>query len=166
MDLSLKTLLKKVRTKIGITEEKINRKEKMENYKLGEVIGIGGNSKIYKVTDKKGEKYAMKIIKKDKNGRYKNEIFFHSNLENKNIIRLYDSFENQDKVFILLELCGDNLYNYKKERKLEEKEIISIFSQIVNAIYYLHRNNIVHRDIKPENIGIDENINLILFDYG
>jgi serine/threonine protein kinase len=124
----------------------------MENYKLGKIIGLGGNSKIYKACNDKGEKYAIKIMKKCKNKKYQKEISFHSKLKNENIIKFFDFFEDEIKIYIVLELCGDNLYNYKKDKKLEEKEIISIFSQVVNAIDYLHKNNIVHRDIKPENI--------------
>ena len=37
---------------------------------------------------------------------------------------------------------------------------------MVNAVYFLHQNNIIHRDIKPENILLGENDLLKLCDFG
>ena len=42
----------------------------------------------------------------------------------------------------------------------------SLFIQVVNAVYFLHKNNLIHRDIKPENILIFENNIIKLCDFG
>lgn len=41
-----------------------------------------------------------------------------------------------------------------------------IYVQVVQAVSFLHENNIIHRDIKPENILLDENLNAKLCDFG
>ena len=60
-----------------------------------------------------------------------------------------------------------NLYSLIKRRNgMNEKNAYKYFSQIVNAVYFLHKNNIIHRYIYPENIVFNENENCKLCDFG
>lgn len=45
-----------------------------------------------------------------------------------------------------------------EHKKLNEDQARYVFSQVVDAIDYLHRRGIVHRDIKDENLVIDVNL--------
>jgi len=49
--------------------------------------------------------------------------------------------------------------------RLSEATIRHLFSQLMHAICYLHRNGIVHRDIKPENVLVDRKCRVILADF-
>jgi serine/threonine protein kinase len=58
--------------------------------------------------------------------------------------------------FIQMELCRGNLGSYVKGKYdrvdfLQPLEYLSILSDIVEGISFLHEANIIHRDIKPEN---------------
>lgn len=64
---------------------------------------------------------------------------------------------------------GKSLQNYirlRKDKKLEEKECIRIYKQILDGIVYLHENNVAHRDIKLENILLNEVLEVKLIDFG
>jgi serine/threonine protein kinase len=57
--------------------------------------------------------------------------------------------------------------NIKKENpNLKNEEIKSLFLQMLDAVGYVHAQNLVHRDIKPSNFMIDKNGNVKLMDFG
>ena len=139
-------------------------------------LGAGSFGRVYLVKDNLSEKqYALKVINKRKllqtYGNCKlihNEIDIHSKLNHPNIIRLYNVSENDEEINILLEYAknGSLFSLIQKEKGFSEHRAYKYFIQIVNAVYFLHQNNIIHRDIKPENILIGENDLLKLCDFG
>lgn len=76
------------------------------------------------------------------------------NLKHKNVIRCYNSFVYDNKVYTVMELAkGGMLSSYINENGyLKEEESMRIFKQIHEAVKYIHSKNVIHRDIKPENI--------------
>jgi serine/threonine protein kinase len=76
-------------------------------------------------------------------------------------------FRDKDQLYLVLDYVeGGNLYDFMKERPLDEPTIRSIFVQMLRAVDYLHQRKIIHRDIKPENILIDSDGNYRLCDFG
>jgi 5'-AMP-activated protein kinase catalytic alpha subunit len=63
---------------------------------------------------------------------------------------------------------GGDLFQYINQKKyIDEIKASILFQQIVSAINYIHKLNIVHRDIKPENILLNNKQNVIkLVDFG
>lgn len=74
-------------------------------------------------------------------------------LDHPSILRLYDYFEDEKYVYLVLELCsGGELFDRIIANKYyNENDARIIFSQIMKAIYYCHLNGVCHRDLKPEN---------------
>jgi serine/threonine protein kinase len=67
-----------------------------------------------------------------------------------------------------MELCtaGELFYHLQNVTKFSEPHTRFYISQVVEAIDFLHQNNIMYRDLKPENCLIDLNGNLKLADFG
>lgn len=97
-----------------------------------------------------------------------NEIRIHSKLNHSHILKLEDSFEDEDCVYLLLEYCkSGELYSLIRDQgKLTEEDTKHICIQIVEGMVYLHSQGIIHRDLKLGNILISENKTIKLADFG
>ena len=89
-----------------------------------------------------------------------------------NIIKLYDVFENENYIYIIMENCsGGDLLSYFEyhEYELPESKVCEIIHKLSMAVYYLHSYGIVHRDLKPENIlmtDLSATADIRLLDFG
>ncbi|KAJ3189597.1 Serine/threonine-protein kinase Nek1, partial [Irineochytrium annulatum] len=75
-----------------------------------------------------------------------------------NVITFVDAFEFQDRLFIITDYCeGGDLHRYLRSLRenLDERDIWTIFSQVVSGIAHLHHLRILHRDVKTKNIFLD-----------
>ena len=139
-------------------------------------LGQGSFGRVFLVShNETKELYALKTIEKRKilmtYGKLDNiydEINIHSKLYHQNIINLYNVYEDEETINIIMEYAKEgNLYHLIKKEKngFSEQKSYEYFIQIINAVYYLHSNNIIHRDIKPENILIGDDNKLKLCDF-
>lgn len=89
-------------------------------------------------------------------------------VRHKNIVQLYEIIETERYIFIVMEYCdGKDFMDYIiKKSKLSEMESLKFFQELINALFYLHSQNIAHRDIKIDNMLLDKNKNLKLIDFG
>lgn len=70
-----------------------------------------------------------------------------------------------DNILFMEYVEGKTLLEYANSHSpLPESEIRTIFGQLVIAVDFLHKNQIIHRDLKCENIMIDQNKNIRLID--
>jgi len=140
-------------------------------------LGSGSFGRVFLVSHNETKKlFAQKVIDKRKllmsYGKLDiiyNEINIHSKLDHENIIKLYNFSEDNENINIIMEYAPNgNLYDLLSKEKtgFSEYQTFEYFIQVVNAVYYLHNNNIIHRDIKPENILLGENNKIKLCDFG
>eukprot|EP00826_Nyctotherus_ovalis_P046624 TRINITY_DN5292_c0_g2_i1.p1 TRINITY_DN5292_c0_g2~~TRINITY_DN5292_c0_g2_i1.p1 ORF type:complete len:270 (-),score=45.66 TRINITY_DN5292_c0_g2_i1:36-845(-) len=130
------------------------------HYVLKEQIGKGAYS-IVKMGIKKpdGTKMAIKIyeqfklLDKHKKQSTKNEIAILKKLSHPSVVKFYESIETKENLYLIFELIpGTSLCSYvysRRNKRLSEDEVKTIFIQIVSAVSYLHSKNVLHRDIKP-----------------
>ena len=124
-----------------------------------------------------GRQVAIKIINKEviegmELERIKSEIDILKIAKHPNIIKLYDVFENEKYIYIIMEYCaGGDLFNYieKRDFKIKESRAAEIVHKLCTAVYFLHQYGIIHRDLKPENIlmtDITDDADIRLVDFG
>ena len=158
------------------TEQKwIGRQFK--NYVVEELLGSGGMGISLRARDVQTNKQVvLKAFMRSLSGNalhaYDKEKRSLDRLENGHGVLIpHDRFEHEHVLFIVTEYqSGGTLRNLLNKRpRLTTNEILDIFTQIAEAVDYIHDRKIVHRDIKPENIVysiVDGKINTFITDFG
>jgi len=105
---------------------------------------------------------AIKVTLKPENGggeeaQIWEEISILRKLKHSNVISLRETFEDQDQIFVVLELCKggplfDRLLNESgKNNSLQESYFLRLIRQLADSVSYIHHRHICHRDIQPCN---------------
>jgi len=148
--------------------------DKKTQYRFGKTLGAGTYG-IVREAEQDGEKYAIKIIlKKNVKGNEKmvyDELEMLQRMQHPNIVRFHDWFESRDKYYIVTQLAtGGELFDRICEQgKFTEKDASQTIRQVLDAVDYLHYNNVVHRDLKPENLlylNTEHSSPIVLADFG
>ena len=148
-------------------------------YNFIKEIGHGSYGHVYRCQNiSTGNVYACKKFDKKliKNKtRLKTEINLLRELDHPNIVKLYETFEDKQYIYLIMEECsGGELFqklalNAKNNKLYTEKDAARLMKQILEAVNYLHHHGICHRDLKPENIllsSMSDNFQLKLIDFG
>jgi len=122
------------------------------------------------------ESYAIKIITKSEMQDFdkaclKEEIGILSELRHDHIIRLYDVFEEDSYIHLILEKVdgGHLLDRLIAKEEYTECECRDVLKIVVEAVRHCHEHKIAHRDLKPENLLLmddDCDISIKIADFG
>ncbi|ANQ09534.1 Serine/threonine-protein kinase [Plasmodium coatneyi] len=163
------------RYKIIAVKMKKNKELKKE-YIITKQIGKGTFGKVcLGIHIHTHEIVAIKILNKKKlqklisYEKIMKEIKIHEQMDHNHICKLYEAYEDGKNIYMILEYVpnGDLLtYVCKKKKRINEDTARRIFYQLISAVNYLHKFNVVHRDLKPENILLDDDENIKLIDFG
>ncbi len=146
-----------------------------DRYEIGEKIGTGGMSDVYKARDHKlNRMVAVKVLKQEFSenanfvSKFRIEAQAAAGLTHPNIVNVYDVGEENGIYYFVMELVeGITLKKYiEKKARLSVKEAISIAIQVSMGIEAAHNNHIIHRDIKPQNIIISKEGKVKVTDFG
>ena len=156
----------------------VQNKSLFDKYEVKQKIGKGKFGLVKCGINKETNKQvAIKIMAKknmDKSDLElaKVEIDILKISQHPNIIKLYDIYENENYIYIIMEYCsGGDLLSYFEyyEYQLKETKVCEIIHKLSMAIYFLHSYGIVHRDLKPENIlmtDLTPEADIRLLDFG
>jgi len=154
----------------------LEKGKEVRGYIVDEKIGEGGMGAVFKAKHTSLRRTAaIKVLlpqhthNVEAKKRFQQDGQIVSQLRHKNIVELYDSFEDGSGMYLVMEFIdGMQLDDYiaKKRGIIPHDEAVQIMVQVLDGLDYAHSRGIIHRDIKPENILIDEDHNVKIIDFG
>ncbi|NP_775261.2 serine/threonine-protein kinase PLK4 isoform 2 [Mus musculus] len=150
--------------------------ERIEDFKVGNLLGKGSFAGVYRAESiHTGLEVAIKMI--DKKAMYKagmvqrvqNEVKIHCQLKHPSVLELYNYFEDNNYVYLVLEMCHNgemNRYLKNRMKPFSEREARHFMHQIITGMLYLHSHGILHRDLTLSNILLTRNMNIKIADFG
>lgn len=140
------------------------------------VLGEGSFGKVMQVRKKDNQQlYAMKVLKKqhlidreEVDHTLAERKVLEMNKNNAFLVGLKYSFQTDTKLYLLLDYVpGGELFNHLQiEQFFSEERSLFYTAQLVLALEFLHKNDIMYRDLKPENVLLDFTGYLALTDFG
>ncbi|XP_062412974.1 testis-specific serine/threonine-protein kinase 6 [Sardina pilchardus] len=146
-------------------------------YKMEAVLGEGSYSKVKLAHSQKHKsQVAIKVVDRKKAPHdfvhkfLPRELALLRTVRHENIVRVYEFIEVcNGRLYIVMEAAATDLLQKVQEGNGVPTDVAkAMFSQIVNAVSYLHNSGIVHRDLKCENIllTVDNQVRLTDFGFG
>ncbi|XP_078513394.1 serine/threonine-protein kinase Nek5 [Lissotriton helveticus] len=139
----------------------------MDKYEIIKMIGEGAFGKAFLARGKAdGSQCVVKEINltkmplKEKEASHK-EVILLSKMKHPNVVTFFNSIEERNKLFIVMEYCdgGDLMRKINKQRGVlfDEDQILCWFVQIALGLKHIHDRKVLHRDIKAQNIFLSNN---------
>ena len=139
----------------------------LENYSVGDLIGVGGMGAVYRGEQKTTrQQVAIKVLWRDlakdptEVKRFTREARAASLLAHPNSVRVFDfGVDAKSGAFCMIMeyLVGQKLSDaLRRSPVLDPVRTVHICSQVAKALEEAHRKGIVHRDVKPDNIFLQE----------
>src|SRR5680860_450333 len=153
-------------------------------YALGDRLGSGGMSTVYRATDQVLERtVAVKVLAEHLSddekfvARFRREALAVAKLVHPNIVQIYDTGVDAHRHFIVMEYVegksGAQLL--QRDGAMRAGTAVEIAAQACAGLDYAHRQGIVHRDVKPGNLMVvggpsskngDDEMTVKLADFG
>nr|XP_020479219.1 serine/threonine-protein kinase PAK 1 [Monopterus albus] len=158
-------ILEKLRTIVSVGDPK-------KKYTRFEKIGQGASGTVYTAIDiATGQEVAIKqmnLQQQPKKELIINEILVMRENKNPNIVNYLDSYLVGDELWVVMEyLAGGSLTDVVTETCMDEAQIAAVCRECLQALEFLHSNQVIHRDIKSDNIllGMDGSVKLTDFGF-
>lgn len=158
-------ILEKLRTIVSVGDP--NRK-----YTKMEKIGQGASGIVYTAIESStGMEVAIKqmnLSQQPKKELIINEILVMRENKHPNVVNYLDSYLVSEELWVVMEyLPGGSLTDVVTETCMDEGQIAAVCREVLQALEFLHSNQVIHRDIKSDNIllGLDGSVKLTDFGF-
>jgi serine/threonine protein kinase len=147
----------------------------LDDFELLRLIGTGSFAKVLLVRHKDtGVLYAMKVLKKEELFRRnqidhtKTERLILATLRHPFMVKLRYSFQTDHKLYMVLDFVrgGELFYHLRRAGRFPEEQARFYVAEVILALDYLHRHDVIYRDLKPENILLGHDGHIKLTDFG
>ena len=144
-------------------------KSTRKKYQKGKFMGKGGFARCYELKDLETDQVlAGKIVpksllvKQHSKEKMSQEIAIHKTLKHNHVVQFFSFFEDDENVYILLELCRRRslMELHKRRKAVTEPEARYFMRQIALGVKYLHDNHIFHRDLKLGNLFLSDEMDV------
>lgn len=144
-------------------------------YTRHEVIGRGSYGIVYKgVHNESRATVAIKVLNldtaEDEVADIQKEIVLLQALkagDAQNVVKYHGSFLNGTRLWIIMDYCeGGSIRTLMKSGRIEEKYILVIIREVLAALAYIHKSDIIHRDVKAANVLVTNDGRVQLCDFG
>ena len=148
--------------------------QKLGDYEILGILGAGGMGKVYKVRNTISDRVeAMKILlpdlvgQKDLADRFLREIKVLASLNHPNIAALRTALTLDNQLVMIMEFVdGVTLSSRLHQGAIPPTLAAKYIDQVLDALSYAHKQNIIHRDIKPANMMVTPDGTVKLMDFG
>ncbi|OVA07877.1 Protein kinase domain [Macleaya cordata] len=162
-------------------EKKKTAELDLENLIVVKVLGKGAMGTVFLVIDRVNDPsgrcpFALKVVEKsnfhtkfDADRRARWEVSVLARLSDPFLPTLLGTLETDEFLAWAIPYCpgGDlNVLRYRQTDRIFSPSVIRFYvAEIVCALEYLHRMNVVYRDLKPENVLIQQSGHVTLTDF-
>lgn len=158
-------ILAKLRAVVSIGNPK-------DRYTLISQIGQGASGSVMTAIDNDTEMLVaikqMNLAQQSKKEFILNEILVMRENRHPNVVNYLDSYLIDNELWVVMEyLQGGCLTDIVIDTRMEEYQIATVCREVLQALEFLHMNQVIHRDIKSDNIllGIDGSVKLTDFGF-
>src|SRR5437879_10606673 len=144
------------------------------DYEILGVLGTGGMGQVYKVRNVLSDRIeAMKVLlpnlagQKELADRFLREIKILASLNHPNIAVLRTALMIDNQLVMIMEYVeGTTLAAHVEQETISWGKALNYIDQVLAALSYAHKQNVIHRDIKPANMMLTPSGAIKLMDFG
>ena len=141
-------------------------------YRVERELGRGGMATVLLAADEQiARSVAIKVLDQhpvgDDLARFRREIDLVSGLQHPNVVPVFDAGVLDGRpYFVMPYITGESLrHRFAREHQLPLDDVVSITTDIAQALDFAHARGVLHRDVKPENVLLSEG-RAMLADFG
>jgi serine/threonine protein kinase len=148
--------------------------DQLDEYQLEDLVASSGMASIFRARDtRNGRAAAIKVPHPEAeldpifHERFRREIEIGARLQHPSIRQIFPA-DDRSRLYMAMEWLDGRLLReiLAKEGPLSIQRSVSIATEILGALEYMHGSGVVHRDLKPENIMLDGQDRIKIIDFG